>query len=87
MLADQEADHVMASGEDQTIARQSVVYLYQRAGTGWKWCESRLTPVEANQFKVPGSHFALDQVSGRCEPTQSVVPDATGAEMNPFSNP
>ncbi|HVU00060.1 MAG TPA: hypothetical protein VHE33_21355, partial [Acidobacteriaceae bacterium] len=87
MLADQEADHVTASGEDQTIARQSVVYLYQRAGAGWNWCESRLTPVEANQFKGPGSHFAFDQVEGRCQPTRPVVPDETGAATNQFSKP
>lgn len=87
MLVDHEADHVTTSGEDQTIAKQSVLYLYQHTGAGWQWCESPVTEAEADQFKAPGSRFALDDMAGRCQPTQPVVPDMTGAEMNPFAHP
>jgi hypothetical protein len=79
MLVDHEADHVTASGEDQTTAKQRVLYLYQHTGTGWAWCESPLTDAEFDQFTAPGSEFVLDQVSGRCQPTRPVVPDMTGA--------
>jgi len=80
MLVDQEADHVTASGEDQAIAKQSAVYLYQHAAAGWRWCESRLTPAEVEQFRGPDSHFSLDQVAGRCQPSRPVVPENTGAD-------
>lgn len=87
MLVDQEADHVTASGGDQTIAKQSVLYLYQHTGAGWAWCESPLTEAEVDQFRTQGSRFELDDVGGRCQPTRPVVPDMTGAEMNPFAHP
>jgi len=85
MLVDQEADHVTASGEDQAIAKQRVLYVYQRTGAGWAWCESRLTPAEADQ--LTNHRFVLDEVAGRCEPKRPVVPEMKGPEINPSGTP
>lgn len=87
MVVDQESDHGTSGGQDQTIAKQSALYLFEHRDAGWFWCESQLSEADLNQFTGPGSHFAFDQVADRCQPRQLVVPDMPAAATNPFAQP
>jgi hypothetical protein len=84
LLVDQSASHVTL--EDQQadlVLSQTVLYVYQRAQSGWLYCEEKLDNSEAVQLASLLARSA-QTVASRCMPHLPVVPDMSTAAQNPF---
>ena len=86
-VAEQSANHATAAGvPPSSVASQEVLYVYQGASTGWRFCEVALNAGQVQAVKeLLQSDFA--RAARRCTPAIAVVPDMSTAESNPFFHP
>lgn len=83
-VALQEASHAPKEGEDkEPVASQSVLYVYQRQGAGWRYCQQELPDPEVDAVSQQ-LRSAFDKVSSRCIPRRVVFPDLKTQKYNPF---
>jgi hypothetical protein len=82
-IVTQAADHVLKQGEQpETVASQTVFYLYQRRGSGWRFCQEELQDSEVEPLtQALQSDFA--KAGSRCTPKQVVFPDLKTQKYNP----
>ncbi len=83
-VATQEASHVMKEGEaPETVASQDVLYVYQKRGSGWRYCQVALqgSEVESTSQKLRSEFESTIQ---RCTPNRIVFPDLKTQKYNPF---
>jgi len=80
-IAEQSASHAtQAETPPETVASQSVFYLYKLDRGVWRYCEREADASEASS----ASPLNLNAAAARCKPTLLVVPDLSTAGNNPF---
>lgn len=82
-LVPQSASHAVKEGEPpETVASQAVLYVYQRDGDGWLYCENKV-----DKSHIEGLsrllRFNFDSVAKRCQPKLTVIPDTSTMSYNP----
>lgn len=83
-IVSQSASHAMKEEEpSETVASQSVLYVYLRNKSGWLYCQQKLEESEVERLSSAQKLHFEDAVS-RCTPNLSVVPDMSTATYNPF---
>lgn len=83
-IAHQSASHTPKDGDTpETVAAQTVLYVYQQKGTGWNYCQQELKEAEVEALsKSLDAEF--NEAAHRCVPAKVVYPDLKTQKYNPF---
>jgi hypothetical protein len=80
----QSASHATKEEEPPTtVASQTILYVYNKTGKNWHYCEKEISDSEI-EFLKNSAKLNLDTVFSRCSPNLLVVPDLSTAILNPF---
>jgi hypothetical protein len=83
-IAHQSASHMMKDGDaPETVAAQTVLYVYQQKGAGWTYCQQELKEAEVETLSK-ALDASFNEAASRCLPTKVVYPDLKTQKYNPF---
>jgi hypothetical protein len=83
LIASRSANHATKEEEPlETVAAQTVLYIYQRDRDGWRYCQEKIDDSVIERLRSAPNPF--DHAAARCTPNLPVIPDMSTVQYNPF---